>query len=162
VTDPTTTDTHSSTNQRATEPVPPTQPHDVPDSAPGTPDERADAGAGTATTPGPREGVAGAPTASPSSAATDGPPVASHVPGVQGQSPDPFGVDNAAGAAAMSPGGSSESLGDAHQVPTNASEAATGTSETAEPVDGVRVTAIAREGLADGEYDNRTPPTTTF
>jgi hypothetical protein len=40
-------------NQRRTEPVPPTEGHDVP--TPGR--VRADAGAGTSTGPGPREGV---------------------------------------------------------------------------------------------------------
>lgn len=39
---------------------------------------------------------------------------------------------------------------------------AEGTSEGAAPVDGVRATAIAPEGLADGENDVRMPPTTTF
>jgi hypothetical protein len=78
-------DTHSSTNQARTEPVPPTEGHDVP--GPGV--DRADAGAGTATSPGPREG-------SPASLADPGVP------------------------------------------------------------------SIAREGLADGETDNRTPPTSTL
>ena len=38
---------------------------------------------------------------------------------------------------------------------------AEGTSEGAEPVEGVR-TSIAPEGLADGETDVRVPPTSTF
>jgi hypothetical protein len=40
-------------NQRRTEPVPPTEGHDVP----GADRARADAGAGTSTGPGPREGT---------------------------------------------------------------------------------------------------------
>lgn len=43
-------------NQRRTEPVPPTEGHDVPTAAPGR-SVRADAGAGTSTGPGPREGT---------------------------------------------------------------------------------------------------------
>lgn len=94
-----------------------------------------------------------------------GDPTASRVPGVQGSSPDDFAADNGAGAAEMesaSSGGSAEQSGDVHQVPVPSETAADGTSEELEPVDGVRVTAIAPEGLADGEPDNRMPPTTTF
>jgi hypothetical protein len=43
-------------NQRRTEPVPPTEGHDVPDAAPAG-GARPDAGAGTSTGPGPREGT---------------------------------------------------------------------------------------------------------
>lgn len=52
--------------------------------------------------------------------------------------------------------------GDPQGVPVPSDEAAEGTSESAAPVDGVRTTAIAPEGLADGEPDNRMPPTSTF
>ncbi|HEX8004497.1 MAG TPA: hypothetical protein VF519_17550 [Mycobacteriales bacterium] len=51
---------------------------------------------------------------------------------------------------------------DAQGVPVPSEVPAEGTSEGAVPVDGVRVTAIAQEGLADGETDVRMPPTTTF
>lgn len=51
---------------------------------------------------------------------------------------------------------------DARGVPVPSDVPAEGTSEGAEPVEGVRTTAIAPEGMADGETDNRTPPTTTF
>lgn len=94
-----------------------------------------------------------------------GDPSASHVPGVQGRSPDDFGVDNDAGAANMasgSSGGTAEASGDVHEVPVPSETPADGTSESLDPVDGVRVTAIAPEGLADGENDVRMPPTTTF
>lgn len=50
----------------------------------------------------------------------------------------------------------------AHDVPVPSDVPAEGTSEGAPPVEGVRVTAIAPEGLADGENDVRMPPTTTF
>ena len=50
----------------------------------------------------------------------------------------------------------------AQGVPVPSEVPAEGTSEGAAPVDGVRVTAIAPEGLADGETDVRVPPTTTF
>jgi len=52
--------------------------------------------------------------------------------------------------------------GDARGVPVASEDAAEGTSETSAPVDGVRVTAIAPDGHADGETDARMPPTTTF
>ena len=51
---------------------------------------------------------------------------------------------------------------DAQGVPVPSDVPAEGTSEGAEPVDGVRVNAIAPEGHADGETDQRMPPTTTF
>jgi hypothetical protein len=189
------TEPRSSTNQRQTEPVPPTPGHDVP----GPDRSRADAGAGTSSGPGPREGSsAGAggsaglgepypqiegrppeasrPTPSGAGDVTQGPHdpgrvrsdlpgTASHVPGVQGDSPEPFGVDTAEGARrtqdAVTAVGA-DSGGDAKVVPVPSGEAAEGTSEQAAPVDGVRITALAREGLADGEPDNRTPGTTTF
>jgi hypothetical protein len=94
-----------------------------------------------------------------------GDPAASRVPGVQGESPDDFAADDAAGAtevASATSGGSSEASGDAHEVPVPSEQAAEGTSEELDPVEGVRVTAIAPEGHADGETDNRMPPTTTF
>ena len=59
-------------------------------------------------------------------------------------------------------GRTGESEPDARGVPVPSDVPAEGTSEGAEPVDGVRTTAIAPEGMADGETDNRTPPTTTF
>ena len=111
----------SSANQRATEPIPPTQAHDVPDTGGA---DRADAGAGTSTSPGPRVGEPGE-------------------------------------GAALS-GSFASSPGETHEVPGNASAAAEDTSESAERVDGARVTSIAREGLADGENDNAVPPTSTF
>lgn len=49
----------------------------------------------------------------------------------------------------------------AHDVPVASEVPAEGTSEGAEPVEGVR-TSIAPEGLADGETDVRVPPTSTF
>jgi hypothetical protein len=169
-------DTHSSSNQRRTEPVPPTGAHDVPDAAAGARDARADAGAGTSTGPGPREGVAGAARAEPYPAGPAGPggPAglapesdreASRVPGSQGMAAEPFGVDTAAGARRTSGAVSAvgaDSGGDPHGVPVPSSVPAEGTSEEAAPVDGVRLTAIAREGLADGEPDNRSPQTSTF
>jgi hypothetical protein len=194
MTEPEVPDTHSSSNQRATEPIPPTQAHDVPDSAPGG-DDRADAGAGTSTGPGPREGTPAGGVAlsgsfassspaghevsetrpepsgaddvaqgphDPGRVESDLPGHASRVPGVVGDSPEPFGVDNAAGAARMDSGGAAESLGETHEVPANTFAPAEGTSETAQPVDGVRITSIAREGLADGEPENASPPTSTF
>lgn len=51
---------------------------------------------------------------------------------------------------------------DARGVPVPSEVPAEGTSEGAPPVEGVRVDAIAQEGLADGETDVRMPPTTTF
>lgn len=51
---------------------------------------------------------------------------------------------------------------DAQGVPVPSDVPAEGTSEGAPPVEGVRVDAIAPEGLADGETDVRMPPTTTF
>lgn len=90
---------------------------------------------------------------------------ASRVPGEQGSSPDPFGVDRTEGAERTSDAvsdGSSEESGDVHEVPVPSSVPMEGTSETSDPVDAVRVTAIAPEGMADGEPDNRMPPTTTF
>lgn len=88
---------------------------------------------------------------------------ASHVPGVQGESPDAFGADTDEGAArvesAVSPGSSAP---DAQGVPVPSDVPMEGTSESSDPVDGVRVTALAPEGLADGENDVRMPPTTTF
>jgi hypothetical protein len=165
-------DTHSSSNQRRTEPVPPTGAHDVPDAAAGARDARADAGAGTSTGPGPREGAAGAARAEPYPADPTGTAglapgsdrEASRVPGSQGMAAEPFGVDTAAGARRTSGAVSAvgaDSGGDSRGVSVP-SVPAEGTSEEAAPVDGVRLTAIAREGLADGEPDNRSPQTSTF
>ncbi|HEU0129691.1 MAG TPA: hypothetical protein VFQ85_01705 [Mycobacteriales bacterium] len=95
----------------------------------------------------------------------DLPGEASRVPGVQGVSPDPFAVDTASGAARVqsaAASGGADSGGDAKGVPVPSETPAEGTSEAAEPVDGVRITAVAREGLADGEPDNRAPSTGVF
>ena len=177
-------------NQAKTEPIPPTQGHDV-----ATPDEHhPDEEAGTSTGPGPRMGAgAGArpadapgvspegrdpgltrPTASgapdtatgphdPGRVESDLPGAASRVPGVQGASPEPFEADTAAGAERMAAAGQgADASGDVHDVNVPSATPAEGTSEALEPVDGVRVTSIAPDGHADGEYDNRMPPTTSF
>jgi hypothetical protein len=96
---------------------------------------------------------------------SDLPGTASRVPGVQGESPQPFGADTAAGAASMgsaAASGSQGESGDANEVNVPSETSAEGTSESMEPVDGVRLTAVAPEGHADGEPDTRVPPTTTF
>lgn len=108
--------------------------------------------------PSPAHGEPGAaPMASPALGS------ASRVPGVEGTSPDAFEADTDEGASrvssAVSEGSSAPS---AQGVPVPSDVPAEGTSEGADPVDGVRVTAIAQEGLADGETDTRMPPTTTF
>lgn len=182
-------------NQLRTEPIPPSEGHDV--AAAG--EHRADEGAGTSTGPGPRMGAQNASPASSVSAAAAGlspegqrpedtrpepggspdplkgphdpgriqsdlPGHASRVPGVQGESPQPFGTDTGAGAASMGAAAASSSgeSGDAHEVDVPSETPAEGTSEAMEPVDGVRLTAIAPEGHADGETDTRVPPTTSF
>jgi hypothetical protein len=63
-------------NQQKTEPVPPTEGHDLPAPADGRPD----AGAGTSTGPGPREGWATAPPSSEPSGDAQGVPVVSGTP----------------------------------------------------------------------------------
>ncbi|HEV2891289.1 MAG TPA: hypothetical protein VGX28_13020 [Frankiaceae bacterium] len=99
----------------------------------------------------------------PPSPAHAAPGSASRVPGVQGSSPDAFEADTDEGASnvssAVAPGSSAP---DAQGVPVPSEVPAEGTSEGADPVDGVRVTAIAPEGSPDGETDVRMPPTTTF
>ena len=130
------TEEWSSSNQAKAEPIPPTPAHgDMP----------------SATSPGPRESTGGE---------------SSRVPGVQGSSPDAFETDTDEGAervqASLARPDVAEESGDVQEVPVPSETAAEGTSESMEPVDGVRVTAIAPEGLADGETDNRMPPTTTF
>ena len=74
---------------------------------------------------------------------------------------DGVAAESAGSAGASGSSGSGDSP-DARGVPVPSDVPADGTSEGAEPVDGVRVTAIAPEGHADGETDNRMPPTTTF
>ena len=47
-------------------------------------------------------------------------------------------------------------------APVASGVSAPGTSEGAPALEGLHQPAIAREGLADGETDNRVPPTSTF
>jgi hypothetical protein len=162
--------TEETRNQRRTEPIPPTQPHAVPDAAPDGPSggepERADLGAGTSTGPGPRVGGAGAVRGAGAAGPYPDDPVASHVPGVQGAAPEAFGVDPVEGAlrtqAGLSSGAAGGGPGAAQGVPVPSGDAAELTSEASPPVDGVRITAVAPPAHADGEPDTRTPPTVTY
>jgi hypothetical protein len=79
----------------------------------------------------------------------------------QGQSPRSNEVDDAGGAQAMqesvSPagGGGVPSPGDSQGVSVPSVQAAAGTTEQSEAVDGVAITALAPPGKPDGEVDTR-------
>jgi hypothetical protein len=85
------------------------------------------------------------------------------VAGEQGESPRPMETDDGAAAAntataASMPGtatGGIPTPGDSHGVAVPAVQAALGTSEQAEQVDGVKITALAPPGKPDGEVDTR-------
>jgi hypothetical protein len=79
----------------------------------------------------------------------------------QGTPPREMETDDAAGAASMqrSAGPPSDagvaSPGDAQGVSVPSVQAAAGTSEQSEAVDGVKITALAPPGKPDGEVDTR-------
>src|SRR3954452_1238111 len=87
----------------------------------------------------------------------------SRVPGEQGEPPRSMETDDAAGAAdtaraASMPAtatGGVPTPGDSHGVAVPAVQAAAGTSEQSEQVDGVKVTSLAPPGKPDGEVDTR-------
>jgi hypothetical protein len=86
----------------------------------------------------------------------------SNVPGEQGEPPRPMETDNEASAANMtaasmpaSATGGVPTPGDSHGVAVPAVQAAAGTSEESEKVDGVRITSLAPPGKPDGEVDTR-------
>ena len=87
----------------------------------------------------------------------------SNVPGEQGEPPRSMQDDDEAGAANMtsaasmpaSATGGVPTPGDSHGVAVPAVQAAAGTSEQAEKVEGVRITSLAPPGKPDGEVDTR-------
>ena len=87
----------------------------------------------------------------------------SNVPGEQGESPRSMETDDEAGAASMTRAASMPATatggvptpGDSHGVAVPAVQAAAGTSEESEKVEGVRVTSLAPPGKPDGEVDTR-------
>ena len=87
----------------------------------------------------------------------------SNVPGEQGEAPRSMQTDDGAGAANMtaassmpaSATGGVPTPGDSHGVAVPAVQAAAGTSEQSEKVDGVRITSLAPPGKPDGEVDTR-------
>jgi hypothetical protein len=87
----------------------------------------------------------------------------SNVPGEQGEPPRAMETDNEAGAAhtagaASMPAtatGGVPTPGDSHGVAVPAVQAAAGTSEQSEKVDGVKITSLAPPGKPDGEVDTR-------
>jgi hypothetical protein len=87
----------------------------------------------------------------------------SRVPGEQGEPPrsmetdDEAGAANTAAAASMpaSATGGVPTPGDSHGVAVPAVQAAVGTSEESEQVDGVKITSLAPPGKPDGEVDTR-------
>ena len=87
----------------------------------------------------------------------------SMVAGEQGESPRSMETDKEASAATMTaaasmPAGATGGVptpGDSHGVAVPAVQAAAGTSEEAEKVEGVRITSLAPPGKPDGEVDTR-------
>jgi hypothetical protein len=87
----------------------------------------------------------------------------SRVPGEQGEPPRAVGTDNEAGAAHTAASASMPATatggvpvpGDSHGVAVPAVQAAAGTSEQSEKVDGVKITSLAPPGKPDGEVDTR-------
>ena len=87
----------------------------------------------------------------------------SNVPGEQGEAPRPMDSDNKAAADAMTAAASMPATatggvptpGDSHGVAVPAVQAAAGTSEQSETVDGVKITSLAPPGKPDGEVDTR-------
>jgi hypothetical protein len=86
----------------------------------------------------------------------------SNVPGEQGEAPRSMETDKEASAANMtaasmpaSATGGVPTPGDSHGVAVPAVQAAAGTSEESEKVDGVRITSLAPPGKPDGEVDTR-------
>ena len=83
----------------------------------------------------------------------------------QGDPPRPMETDDAAGAENMqrsaSPpvDGGVPTPGDAQGVAVPSVQAAAGTSEQSEAVDGVKITALAPPGKPDGEVDTRSSST---
>jgi len=88
---------------------------------------------------------------------------ASRAAGEQGDSPRPMEVDDVRAAAntreaatmPASATGGVPTPGDSKGVAVPSVQAAAGTSEEAESVDGVRITALAPPGKPDGEVDTR-------
>jgi hypothetical protein len=87
----------------------------------------------------------------------------SRAAGEQGDPPRSIGTDDAQGAANMaaaatmpaSATGGVPTPGDSHGVAVPAVQAAAGTSEQSEKVDGVKITSLAPPGKPDGEVDTR-------
>ena len=87
----------------------------------------------------------------------------SRVPGEQGDQPratendDEASAANTAAAASMpaTATGGVPTPGDSHGVAVPAVQAAAGTSEQAEQVEGVKITSLAPPGKPDGEVDTR-------
>jgi hypothetical protein len=108
-----------------------------------TPDESAQGSSG-----GTAEAAAGSP---------------SRVPGEQGEPPRPTETDDARGAAEMAAAatmpasvcGGVPTPGDSQGVSVPAVQAAAGTSEQSEKVEGVKITSLAPPGKPDGEVDTR-------
>lgn len=82
--------------------------------------------------------------------------------GEQGTPAGPADTDDDAGAESMARSatptvdGGVPSPGDSQGVPAPSVQAAAGTSENSEKVDGVSITALAAPGKPDGEVDTRT------
>lgn len=110
------------------------------------------------------EPIASAPDESPQSSDGEaGAGEASRAAGEQGTPPRSMEVDDVRGAANMAtaatmPGTASGGVpvpGDSKGVSVPSVQAAAGTSEESESVDGVRITALAPPGKPDGEVDTR-------